>query len=72
MEKPSRGCMGTKVGFDPDADTRTDARLLGGIVSPKCLNGDDAGARSCSVWGLSGHSGCLRTGKMTLKCWRGH
>ena len=32
-----------------------------GIVSPKHLNGDDARAGDrCSVWGPSGHSGCLK------------
>ena len=32
-----------------------------GVVSPKCLNGDDAQAGDrCSVQGLSGHPGCLR------------
>ena len=32
-----------------------------GIVSPKCLNGDNAWAGNwCLVWGPSGCSGCLR------------
>jgi len=42
-------------------------------TSPKCFNGNDAQAGDqCSVWGLSGCSGCLKDSKMTSKHWRGH
>jgi len=57
------GCDGDQGRVSiPDADTGTDAQdVRWGIVSPKCLNGDDtwAGDR-CSVQGPSGRSGCVR------------
>jgi len=53
---------GLRLGFDPRCgygDGCPGRRV--GIVSPKCLNGDDARAGDwCSVWGPSGRSGCLR------------
>src|SRR5882724_838812 len=53
---------GPRLGFDPRC--RYGDGCPGhqaGIVSPKCLNSDYAQAgNQCSVWGLSGRSGCLK------------
>ena len=53
---------GPRSGFDPKCrygDGCPGRRV--GIVSPKCLNGDNARAGDqCSVWGPSGRFGCLR------------
>src|SRR5882724_4200636 len=53
---------GLRSGFDPKCRYGDGCPgRQAGIVSPKCLNGDDAQAGNrCSVRGLSGRSGCLK------------
>src|SRR5882724_8840319 len=53
---------GPRLGFDPRCGYGDGCPgCLVGVVSPKCLNGDDAWAGDrCSVRGPSGHPGCLR------------
>ena len=53
---------GPRSGFDPRCGYGDECPgHRAGIVSLKCLNGDDAREGNwCSVRGLSGHSGCLR------------
>ena len=53
---------GLRLGFDPRCGYRDGCpgRLVG-VVSPKCLNGDNARAGDqCLVQGPSGRPGCLR------------
>jgi len=53
---------GPRLGFNPRCRYGDGCPgCQAGIVSPKCLNGDEAWAGDqCSVQGLSGCSGCLR------------